>query len=414
MQKIIALAIFSFSAMLPAQQRSIEAANAMHPAAVQPAFSGSLQFGANVNERLHWLLPKLLDQTATTWVRGFIPASEFMNGERSFQTDPGLLRLKAAAASGHKVILSIKWDCAGKGAAGPVPAPGSAREQTWFKFADDLISATSGELSILAVNNELFIDTQKPDLVPGPDGQIPMVRFLQRLVEHISAGHPHASGGGPLPIFVGGFTRLDTPRIQNNPATRAMFNWINHDPRVAGVDYHLHQPDMQSTVAAMDFLRKNVPSKPGIVTEFSLVWKWKRHLTDPIGATDAGKAFAKQYGLSPTLSVVDFCNRAFQSPVPEAEWQAFLASQSWFEPNYLNEIGPEMQSHGVIVATYAFTLNPLQNRPRPRHPTPTIAPWYINQLLIPGLAYAPNNSRAPENYGFFHTYVQWQKSHGAR
>jgi hypothetical protein len=194
---------------------------------------GWVQFGGNVNERSHWLEPALLDQTKTTWVRGFFPASEFMSGDRSYETDKGLLALRRAADSGHKVILSIKWDCAQNGNAGPVPAPGSAQEQAWFGFADKLAAATAGKISILVVLNELFIDTQKPDLEPGPDGQVPMVRFLRRLVDHLSAEHLVGSDGKPLPIYAGGFARLERPGIQSSVATHQMLQWINSDPHIA-------------------------------------------------------------------------------------------------------------------------------------------------------------------------------------
>lgn len=372
-----------------------------------------VQFGGNVNERSHWLEPALLDQTKTTWVRGFFPASEFMSGERSYETDKGLLALKRAADSGHKVILSIKWDCAQKGKAGPVPAPGSAQEQAWFGFADKLMAATAGKLSILVVLNELYIDTQKPDLEPGPDGQVPMVRFLRRLVDHLSAEHLVASDGKPLPIYAGGFTRLDRPEMQDNIATRQMLQWIRSDPHVAGADFHVHEPDMKASRQAIEFMHKNVPSKPLIITEFSLVFAWKDHLGDDIGSGAAGKAFAKQYGVPPNLSVADFCNRSFENPVPEQEWHDFLESQPWFDGHYLDEIGTIMSANGVTVATYAFTLDPLKDAgAKPFHVTLDKAPWFLNDILIPGLAVSPDPTRAPENYELFDSYVRWQEEHG--
>jgi hypothetical protein len=372
-----------------------------------------VQFGGNVNERSHWLEPALLDQTKTTWVRGFFPASEFMSGERSYKTDKGLLALKRAADSGHNVILSIKWDCAQEGKAGPVPAPGSPQEQAWFGFADKLMAATTGKLSMLVVLNELYIDTQKPDLEPGPDGQVPMVRFLRRLVDHLSAEDLVASDGKPLRIYAGGFTRLDRPEMQDNVATRQMLQWISSDPHIAGADFHIHEPDMETSRQSIEFMHRNVPSKPLIVTEFSLVFAWKEHLADEIGSGAAGKDFAKQYGVSPHLSVADFCNHSFENPVSEQEWHDFLKSQPWFDGHYLDEIGALMSADGVTVATYAFTLNPVEDAgAKPFHVAPDKAPWFLNDILIPGLAVSPDPTRAPENYELFDSYVRWQKEHG--
>lgn len=379
-------------------------------AVAQSAPSPGLKLGVNVNENLDWLLPNLLNESQTTWVRGFVPASEFISGKRSFLDDPGLRALNSAAKSGHKVILSIKWDCNSKNGLGRVPAAGSPEEHAWFRFVDDLLASTAGHISILVVDNELFIDTSKPDLVPGPNGQVPMVEFLKRLVDHIGANHPHAPNEAALPIYVGGLTRVDTVKMQSDPATKQMLSLINGDNLIAGADFHMHQPDMESSFKAMEFMHRSIPAKPLIVTEFSLVWKWKRHLPEEIGASTAGKAFAREYSLSPTMTVAEYCNQAFAHPVPEQEWHAFLASQPWFVSDYLDRMASAMQQNGIVVATYAFTLDPnFAQRPDRRHVTASVNPWYLNQLLIPGLADVPNNSRVATNYGFFTSFVNWQE-----
>jgi hypothetical protein len=367
--------------------------------------------GVNTNQNLTWLEPALMAQTRTTWVRGFVPASQFISGARAYANDPGLAVLRAAAAGGHKIVLTIKWDCTGKAGLGPVPPPGSSGEQDWFDFADALVRSMTGSLSILVVVNELLIDTRKPDLAPGSDGTIPMVLFLRRLVAHLSASRPLSVDGGPLPLYAGGFTRLDLPTTQNAPAVGNSIAWINRDPKVAGADFHLHQPDLATSGQALAYARAQIPTKPLIVTEFSLIWKWQRHFEDAIGASASGAAFASQHGLSPQMTVREFCNQAFARPVPQAEWQAFLASQSWFEPGYLEVIGPMMEQYGLSVATYGFTNDPLPGAPAP---TKQLAsggtPWFINNLLVPGLAYVPSGKRAPENYGFFTSFVKWQIS----
>ena len=384
------------------------AAAALTPGPVSHADSAPrLLFGVNTNQNLTWLEPTWMAQTRATWIRGFVPASEFLSGARSYSTDPGLAALRAAAVKGHKIILSIKWDCIGAGGLGPVPPPGSPGEQAWFQFADALVRSMSGSLSILVAVNELLIDTREHDLRPGPDGRVPMILFLRRLVAHLSAPRPMAAGGGPLPIFAGGFTRLDLPETRRAAAVRNAIAWINHDPRVAGADFHLHQPNLATSGAALTYIRANVPAKPLIVTELSLVWKWKRHLEDAIGASGAGAAFATQHGLSPQMTVREFCNQAFDRPVPEAEWQAFLASQPWFEPGYLNAIGRMMKQHDVSLATYAFTTDPLPGA-RPMQIAVGATPWFLNNLLVPGLAVVPGGARAPENYGFFASFVRWQ------
>jgi hypothetical protein len=238
-----------------------------------------------------------------------------------------------------------------------------------------------------------------------------MVLFLRRLVAQLTAYRPLSADGGPLPLYAGGFTRLDLSTTQNAPAVGNSIAWINADPKVAGADFHLHQPDLATSGQALAYARAQIPTKPLIVTEFSLIWKWKSHFEDAIGASASGAAFASQHGLSPQMTVREFCDQAFAQPVPQAEWQAFLASQSWFEPGYLDAIGPMMERYGLSVATYGFTTDPLPGAPAPtKQLAPGGTPWFINNLLIPGLAYVPNGKRAPENDGFFTSFVKWQTS----
>lgn len=373
--------------------------------------AGRLALGGNVNERFHWATPQILEQTHTTWIRGFIPASEFISGQRSYENDPGLRTLKAAADSGHKIVLSIKWDSAGKGAFGRIPAPNSKEENAAFTFVDRLLDATTDKVSVLVLLNELSIDTLAPDLDPDANGRIPMIEFLKRLAAHVAAEHRVAADGSPLPLFAGGMTRLDKETIQNAPATRAMIAWINSDPRITGADFHMHQPDMETTQIALEFMHEAISSKPLMVTEMSLVWKWQKHMEDSIGVYRAGADFCKKHGLPGKITVAEFLNTTFQRPVPEAEWQEFLASQAWFEGHYLTNLVPMMQAHGVKVATYALTWNPTPQDASGHKPITTkTVPWFLNQLLVPGMAFVPGEHRLPENYELFSDFVRYQSA----
>jgi hypothetical protein len=373
--------------------------------------TGRLALGGNVNERFHWATPQILAQTHTTWVRGFVPASEFINGERSYESDPGLRALRAAADSGHKIVLSIKWDSVGRGGFGRMPAPGSKEEKAAFSFVDRLLDATAGKVAVLVLINELSIDTLPSDLAPDSQGQIPVIVFLRRLTEHIALEHRTADDGSALPLFGGGLTRLDKEATQDAPATRAMIAWINSDPHITGADFHMHQPDMASTRSALEFMHSAIPNKTLMVTEMSLIWKWKAHVGDEIGTSRAGVDFCTKYGLPARTTVAEFLTAAFRQPVKEEEWQEFLASQNWFEGHYLANIVPMLQANGVKIATYALTWNPRpQDAPEPQPITPATAPWFLNQLLVPGMAFVPGGNRLPENYELFSDYVRYQSA----
>lgn len=371
--------------------------------------TGKLALGGNVNERFHWATPAILQQTNTTWLRGFIPASEFITGKRSYTDDEGLAALKNAAATGHKIVLSIKWDSVGKGEFGRMPLPNSKEEKAAFNFVDHLLDATAGSVSALVVVNELSIDTLPEDLKPDAVGQVPVIGFLRRVTDHLSAEHRKAADGYSLPIFTGGMTRLERPLTQEAPATVAMLRWVNEDLHVTGCDFHIHQPDLETTKAALKFMHRAVPSKPLMVTEFSMVWKWQKGMDQAIDASPSGKLFAKQYGVPAGTSVAKFIDADFQHPVTDTEWKQFLASQPWFDGHYLAKVVPMMQASGVKIATYALVWDP---KPRPHRPgsiTEKTVPWFLNQLLVPGMATSPDRSRLPENYLLFDDFVGYQK-----
>lgn len=365
--------------------------------------SAPLELGVNVNERPHWLKSDLLQQSQTTWVRAFIEASHYIKGERKLADDYRVNALHRVADNGYKVLLSIKWNL--KEAGWNVPKPGSRQETQWFQFAENLLDELDGELSILVLVNEITIDTPEQDLQPNEEGIIPFVRFQKRLLDHISKQSPKGADNKSLDIYTGGFTRLDKKELQQHPANQAMFNWINEDNRLAGADFHMHQPDYKTSLEAADFIRKEIPRKPFIVTEFSFVWHWKEHLGDQIGNSKAGRQFADRYGIDPKITVAEYSTRAFSKPVSETEWQDFMQSQPWFEPHYLDVMGRLMERHGVEVATYAFTQDP--DTDDPWTISEKMNPWFIQQLFMPRVAKTESN-RTAVNYALFESFVRWQ------
>jgi hypothetical protein len=372
--------------------------------ALSAAPSQPLQLGANFNEHLDAAKVPALDATGVTWIRGFLPAGEFLDGRRTLATDPGIAAFRAAAASGRRIAITLKWDF--KRSNWRVPAPDSADEKKAFAWAVDVVRETRPDLLLLV--NEVFIDTHEADMQPGADGVIPMVRFLQRLAAFVHSAGLKSPSGAPLPLSCGGFTRLDRPEMQQRPATRALLSWLATTPDLTYVNFHLHEPTLAEFETALKFIHEQLPNRPFVVTEFSLVWSYQAHLKDRLDADEAGRAFAEKFHRPADETVRQYLNAAARAPVTEEELHAFLGSRSWFDPESLEKCCRLMEQNGVTLATYAY-LQEAAGLSKPGQPVSgKQPPWRLNPIFQEQHAYVPGSSRFATNLGFYDTFVQRQ------
>jgi hypothetical protein len=254
-----------------------------------------------------------------------------------------------------------------------------------------LIRQLAGRVAALETVNEFSIDTLPEDLQPGTDGSIPMVRFLQRLVEHLYVKQYKAFDGKPLPLFSGGFTRLDREMVQQDPAVAALLDWIDSDGRVAGANFHIHMMAFAGFEQYLKFMRSKIAEKPYLVTEFSMVWKYKANLNKPIGKKDTAR---------------EYINRALESPVPESEWNAFLESLEWYDAGFLKKACLLMEEYGVTVATFALQ----QGSSGGRALRPDSVPWILNPIFASKTARSGNADGVARSL-FFKDYTAWQNGH---
>ncbi len=370
------------------------------------ASAAPLELGANFNENLHAARVPALDAGHARWIRGFLPVGEFVSGPRRLETDPGVATFRAAAASGRKIALTLKWDF--KRSRWRVPAPDSDREKACFAWTLAAVRHLRPDLLLLV--NEIFIDTEEADTRPGPDGAIPVARLLQRLAAHVQAARLTTPDGAPLPVGCGGFTRLHAPVMQHHPLTRALLPWLAASPHLTHVNFHLHHATLAEFDTALAFLRRHIPDRPLVVTEFSRVQAYRAHLADRLDATPAGREFAVNFGRDPTQTVADFLSAAARQPVSEKELHAFLRSQSWFDPEFLERACGLMERYGVTLATYAYLQEASGLERAGRALSPDQPPWRLNPIFQERHARVPDSDRLATAPGFFETFVRRQRS----
>lgn len=356
--------------------------------------------GANVNESGTALEVRLLEQSRSEWMRTFFPIKQFLNGSRSLENDAHLDADRKAVYSGRKMVLCLKLNFDSQ--TYRVPSPDTAYEAETFQWVEDLMAELDGRVSVLETVNETFIDTHPDDLLPGTDGVIPMVRYLQRLVAHVQSLGYKTPEGDPLPLYSGGFTRLYDPNMWTRPAVPALLNWIQNDSRVAGPNLHVHASKFAQFQSNFDFLRQSIPIKPAIVTEFSMVWEYKANLEKPLNAWPSGAAFANLYGRASGLLVREYINLAITGGVAEVEWNAFLEAMPWYDTGFLGKACEVMQANGVRIATFAFQ----QNSSGGSVLQPGGNPWILNPIFANRTA-TNNLPPVPINQQFFNDYLGW-------
>jgi hypothetical protein len=365
-----------------------------------PTISGAaakerLILGGNFNEHSEMIPHELLKKSETRLIRGFIPASPFIRGERELGSDAAVQNLKKAARDGQQIILCLKWDF--KRGKWRVPGPGTDLERKCFQWVDDLLMEVGDGVIVLETINEVMVDTHEEDVVPDDSGNIPMVVFQKRLVDHLH------DRGKPPPIYMGAFTRLDREHMQTHPITLAMFDWINSDDRITGTNFHIHMPEFEGFKTYLEFIRGHIPVKPFIITEFSMVWKYRAALKHPIGRFVKGKAFAEKYDRDPETTVRDFINLTIDQPVTQTEWNDFLRSQYWYDKDFLDKACEIMDAYGVRYATYAFQ----QGSSGPGKLGPDSNPWILNPLYSQVTA-AGENGKVAVNEDFMSSYGKWR------
>jgi hypothetical protein len=296
-----------------------------------------------------------------------------------------------------------------------VPQPDSAEEKAWFSFASQLINTFKGQACAFELVNEIAIDSHQEDMVAGPDGEAPMIRFLQRLAAHLTAEKHLSRDGSPLPLYAGGFTRMDQPKMQNNPVLLSFMKWLSESPLIFGVNFHIHQLDLDQFQKSLAHVRKHIPNKPFAITEYSLVWKYKAHLGDKLSEGKNAAEFCKTFNRSPKLTVVDYLNEATKEPVTQKEWHAFLATCEWFDPQFISKSYALMSQYGVTLATYGFSHGPRKEteHKRTKPLTASSDPWALNMIFPYSWVQNNPDGSAPHTYGFYDDWIRIQQNYNA-
>jgi hypothetical protein len=319
--------------------------------------------GANYNENLDQLNYLELREARASWIRGFYNMAE---ADAVPPADsPTIRSIREAHDRGYRTVLSLKFNKANTS----FPAPGSAEMATELARLDRMLPLVLGTVDIVTIGNEPFIES-----MPSQRDERLNV-FYETVARHVIEARAELCGAEcATHLYMGALNRLDLPQNQT-AAVERFLAFARETPEIEGVDLHPHVPDETRIDAFLEYtLPRLRPDQTFLMTEFSLVWYWQDHMTDPIPAT-----FAERYGYAPDTQVWEVIGEAIESPFPSHKWNDLLSESPWFESkkHLLSDVMSQLRSTGrLAVATYGFVQIPSMTS----NWSATKPPWLLNSV----------------------------------
>jgi hypothetical protein len=337
--------------------------------------------GANFNQNLDSVDFKELQLSGTEWVRGFYPMPATDEG------DPGdhfaIRTILETDARGYDTILSLKFPYYNES----FPDPGSAAMAAELDRLDQVLPYVMGKINILTIGNEPFIES----LHAERDERLNV--FYETVARHvIDYRAEHCGPDCATSLYMGALNRLDLPD-RRTPAVERWMTFVRETPEISGVDIHPHVPDPDNVQAFLDYILPRMRAdQTFLVTEFSLVWYWKQHLTDGIDPE-----FAQQYGFAPDAQAWEVIAAAIEDPFTEQQWRDFLTSSPWFmaQSDFLRQqLGLYRDTGRLAVSTYGFRQDSLMVR----NFGPDKNPWLLNSVFAPYTVQPRGDATAAPGY----------------
>jgi hypothetical protein len=333
------------------------------------------EVGANFNHDPEIIDFTYLKKTPVEWVRTTPYIFEYINGNKNPDTEIGLEKVIEAKKMGYKVAFGFRWDFRKFDL--PIPTPGSEVEMKYFSVALKILEKVGPYVDIFKLGNEPNLETKEEDLQLNKEGIVPLVRFTERLLTEVVERYYNSHSGLKRPdIYAGSLPRLFLKEEQMKPGVTGLIKLAQNNRNIKGLSIHLHISDSSEMEECFQFVRSIMPRKPIIVPEFSLFRLYNKHVSDEVGDTEKGIAFAKKYGYAPSMKLYQWYSKANTERVSAAEWEEMFASRKWFPKHFMKTYYRYFQKYGVVLATYGFLSQSAPGKMGPDSPT-----WFINPIF---------------------------------
>lgn len=359
--------------------------------AMLPAVVYAQEIGANFNHDPEIIDLVYLRKTPVEWIRTTPYIFQYIQGEKDPATEPGLQKVIDAKKAGYKVAFGFRWDF--KKYKLRIPQPGSVEEKKYFATATAILDRVGAYIDMFKLGNEPNLETMEPDLRVNAEGVVPLVRFMERLLNEVVEPYYKRHSKLTRPdVYVGSLPALFEKEQQQKPGVAGLIKLAQENSRIKGLAIHLHISDSLDMDNAFRFVRAIMPHKPIIVPEFSLFRLYNRHVSDELGSSEAGISFAGKYHYPPGMKLYEWYSKANTEKVSAGEWADLFASRSWFPPHFMQTYYRYFQQYGVVLATYGYL-----SQSAPAKVGSGTAIWFVNPIfpmksLLPQAdgSYTPN------------------------
>ncbi|MCX2575447.1 hypothetical protein [Pedobacter sandarakinus] len=300
---------------------------------------------------------------------------DYVEGKLHPKTDTALQKVIDAGKMGYEIAFGFRWDF--KARKQLMPLPDSAQEKEYFTVVDEILDRVAPYIKTFKLGNEPNLETMESDLQFNSNGNVPLVIFTNRLLQHVRAyyqGHQQLK----MPDFyAGSLPALFEKAQQEKPGVLGLIKLAQENADIKGLAVHLHIADTLQIDQALSFVRKLMPSKPIVVPEFSMFRLYNKHFGDLIASSKQGMTFIRQNNLPADLKVYEWLALANNGKVPYKQWLEMFSSQDWYVPHYLNTFYRYYQIYHVKWATY-----PLFQQGYEKDVKVTSASWFLNPLFL--------------------------------
>ena len=275
---------------------------------------------------------------------------------------------------------------------------GSAEHDLELRRLHCLLSQVWVKVDTLVIGNEPFLESKPSEKSNGNLNTFyeamaaAVITFRNKTMSKITTNTDPSALPVSTKLFMGALNRLHDPTWRT-PAVERMLDFIASTPELEGVDIHMHTHALaghrNSLAYVLPRLRKN---QTFLVTEFSVIWHWHKHMSHPVS-----KHYCSKHGLPKKTTVLDVINASILQPISYPQWEDFLKHKEWVveKKSFLPDAVQLYRETGRLeVATYCWS--PMMDRKKPlREEEP---PWMLYGVYCPPTVKRQDDGGRWENF----------------